>query len=365
MELYIGVFGGHQKSTAVAIRDSAICCCVTGKGLNLHSIQHLKVTNRLGVLLTSLAEKLGLSHTALREQTTRLVLALPGAATKFEKEIAETCLLLNGWNNRSQYSIADDTWAGLIAGSLDRRGICVFAGTGAAVFVGLGDFPEDNTRKIDGWGHILGDFGSGFQLALEMFRLIGRLLDKGQSSPLFDDLLRAERSICGVEDLQRWFDQLYVVHRDDWRIRFAELAAVVTAAADRQEDADSDAVRLVNKAAEGIAESIGIAIERFAPVSLELPIVLQGGMFEYSCLYRHRVAEILRRKYPNEIVMASFRPVVGAGLMACAEDFILPPSELRQRVTESIGALSAGEQETLLYPSSSKSLTIGAHDPHV
>jgi N-acetylglucosamine kinase-like BadF-type ATPase len=354
MALHIGIFGGHQKSTAIAISDAKVLCCVTGKGLNLHSVQHLKVTNRLGLLLHSLAERLNLRPSGLREKTAKLVLALPGAMTKLEREVAESCLILNEWNDKSQYHIADDTWAGLIGGNLERRGICAFAGTGAAVFVGLGDFPGDKSYKIDGWGHILGDFGSGFQLALETFRFIGRALDQGHVPALFKDITSEEPRICGVDDVQRWFDQLYVIHRDDWRVKFASLASVATKAANRSVDPDKDAIRLVSKSAQDMADSIKIAIERFKPESMSLPIVFQGGMFEYSRLYREMVADALRQDYPNEVRMALFRPVVGAGLMACAEDFVLPSPSVCHQITESIQSLAPRERDHLVYPGSSR-----------
>src|SRR5256714_5355078 len=149
MELKLGVSGGHQRSSAIAINRGKVIACATGEGLNLHTIQHLKVADRLGKLLDVLADNLDLTSMDLRYQTSKFVLALPGAASGFDQQIAETCLILNGWKDKRKYRIVDDTWAGLIAGLLDRRGICAFAGTGASVFVGLGDFLESKTGKMD------------------------------------------------------------------------------------------------------------------------------------------------------------------------------------------------------------------------
>jgi N-acetylglucosamine kinase-like BadF-type ATPase len=162
MNLFIGISGGHQASTTIAIRDGTVVGCATGEGLNLHTVQPLKLASRLGALLENLADRVGIKPMALRDETAKLVLALPGAEISYGQELAGTCLLLIEWRDRSKFFIADDTWAGLIGG-LQRRGICAFAGTGAAVYVGQGEFVEDPNRKIDGWGHILGDYGSGYQ----------------------------------------------------------------------------------------------------------------------------------------------------------------------------------------------------------
>ena len=353
MKLYIGISGGHQKSTAVAVDGDSVIGCVTGEGLNVHATNNFKVANRLGALLETLAGRVKLKTTQLREQAVKLVLALPGAETGYGQHLAETCLVLNDWKDRAKFRVADDTWAGLVGGGLDRRGICAVAGTGAAVYVGLGEFPDSKSYKIDGWGHILGDYGSGFQLALNMFRLIGRALDRGGAPPLFDELLAEEPRIGDVDNVQHWFDQLYIAHTDDWRIRFARLASVVTQAAGRAENPDPDALRLTEKAAEDMAQTISIAIERFEPLSGELPIILQGGMFEHSDLYRRAVTRLVRQRHANAVRMAAFRPAVGAALMACAEDSILPDPETRRRLIESIGALPQTERDFLTYPASS------------
>jgi N-acetylglucosamine kinase-like BadF-type ATPase len=353
MRLNIGISGGHQTSTAVAVRDGAIVACATGEGLNLHTIQHLKVAGRLGALLDLLGDSVGLKTAALREQTDQLVFAVPGAETTTGQQLAETCLLLNDWRDRSRFYVADDTWAGLIGGLLRGRGICAIAGTGAAVYVGLGEFSYDHKHhKIDGWGHVLGDYGSGFQLALKMFRSFGRVFDCGQEPSLFRELLKVEPRIKGPENVQHWFDQLYIVHPEDWRVRFARLAAVATHAADRREEPDEAARALVGESAAAMAQSISLAIKRFQPESRELPIVYQGGMFAHSLFYRQTVTRSIRREFGSnvDIKMAAYRPVVGAALMACADDHMLPSENVQQSIAGSIAALPPADHEVLAYP---------------
>jgi N-acetylglucosamine kinase-like BadF-type ATPase len=352
MELKLGISGGHQRSTAVAISGGRVIACATGEGLNLHTVQHLKVADRLGQLLDALAENMDLTTTEVRHRTGKLILALPGAATGFDQQIAETCLILNGWKDRTKYKVVDDTWAGLIGGRLDRRGICAFAGTGASVFVGLGDFPQGKTCKIDGWGPILGDFGSGFQLAMDMFRFIGRAFDRGYVPPLFSEVMQIAPKIGSIDNVQHWFDQLYIVHPDDWRIRFAQLATAVTRAANRDDEPDLDAVKLVNQSAEQMSETIRIAIQRFSPASEQLPIVFQGGMFEHSRLYREIVTTRIKEYFPNSVKMSLFRTVVGAGIMACADNDVIPPSMECENIVRSIDFLHPREKAILKYTDS-------------
>jgi N-acetylglucosamine kinase-like BadF-type ATPase len=351
MNLYIGISGGHQTSTAVAIRDDAVAGWATGEGINLHTVQQVKLASRLGALLENLAERVGVSAAQLRDVTTKLVLAVPGAEVSYGQQLAEMCLFTNGWRDRSKFFIADDTWAGLIGGGLSRHGICAFAGTGAAVYVGMGRFAAGKHHKIDGWGHVLGDYGSGYQLALKMFRFLGRALDRGEQPPLFNDILAEDPRISDLDNVQHWFDQLYVLHPEDWRIRFARMGKVATLAANRAENPDADARRLVVESAEEMAESVDLAISRFLPESRELPVILQGGMFEFNHLFRLTVRRILKRRHSNEVRMAVFRPVVGAGLMACAEDSMLPDERVQRNITDSIMKLQPHERNVLAFPS--------------
>jgi N-acetylglucosamine kinase-like BadF-type ATPase len=351
VSLYVGISGGHQTSTATAVRDGVVLGSAKGDGLNLHTVPHLKLASRTGALLENLADRISITPIELKAQTSKLVLAVPGAEIPYGQRLAEACLFLNDWTDRSQFFIVDDTWAGLIGGALRRRGICAFAGTGAAVYVGLGEFAANKRQKIDGWGHILGDYGSGYQLALKMFRFLGRTLDRDNLSPLFAEILSEDPRISDPDNIQHWFSQLYTLHTDDWVVRFARMAAVVTRAANRSEHPDDDACRFVIESAEEMVESVTLAVDRFMPESRELPIVFQGGMFEHNDLFRRTVAERLKQNHSSPVGMSSFRPVIGAALMACASDSMLPDNPLRSNILSSIQALPAHERALLAFPS--------------
>ena len=60
---------------------------------------------------------------------------MPGAATADEQDLVKYCLSRAGWKKPDKYVVVDDTWAGLVAGTLSYSGTCVFAGTGASIYV--------------------------------------------------------------------------------------------------------------------------------------------------------------------------------------------------------------------------------------
>ncbi|GAB3073627.1 N-acetylglucosamine kinase [Pedococcus soli] len=144
--------------------------------------------------------------------------------------------------------VVSDAVANLV-GALDglRPGAVVAAGTGAVAF-GT-DFAE-TWRRVDGWGHVLGDVGSGAWLGLEGLRAALRSSDglpSGSSA-----LLEAARPSFG--EPTTWPRQ--VMNAPDAPERLAGFAPAVAAAAI---DGDPVATALCAHAGEGLADALGAA----------------------------------------------------------------------------------------------------------
>ncbi len=285
--------------------------------------------------------------TSFLNDTQRITISLPGVIDdEPRKKLAEI-----RWRNEDCLRVVDDTWAGLIGGALDRTGVCAIAGTGASVFVGLGEFPFPFGKpwKLDGLGPILGDWGSGFRLATRYLEEYGRHYDRFENQkliPLFEDLLAREPGIKTVNGVQRWFDTLRTSRPHDWHIPFSRVAAVVTDAAAREKP-DSFAVDLVRQSARELARTIQIGLTRAERALAKrkerslrvesLKVVCIGGQFWYSTVYFDEVKKAVRETFPkNEVILAKFTPVVGAALMAFAEDRVLPPRDDLVKIGKSI-----------------------------
>jgi N-acetylglucosamine kinase-like BadF-type ATPase len=305
--------------------------------------------------LDSLSMEVQVDIKDLPPETMNMALALPGAGAVDDQALAKISLLQPYWASREHYTVLDDTWAGLVAGTFTCRGTCAFAGTGASIYVNDKDKKVrrfyGKPHKIDGWGPIIGDFGSGFQLAVHFFRFINRQYDRGIKPDLFIELVKREPAIRELKHTQRWFDTLFLMNPNEWRTRFAKLAAVVTSAAELS-DPDPDAEMLVQKAANEMIESIKIALERF-PHARNFPVVFQGGMFEHSRLYRRLVTEAIESEVNACAYLALFRPVVGAVLLAMADEeqsvgpFVVEQSVIRE-LHSSILKLPDEEQHLLI-----------------
>jgi N-acetylglucosamine kinase-like BadF-type ATPase len=346
------IFSGHHKSLAVAADSNGIVgfaklpdesggALGSNGSLNLHCFPEEQVVKRLGTLLESLCKSMGVpDHKSFCRQGDSVVLTLPGITTDFDQITALQCLEKTGCAIHGKTFFADDTWAGLVAGLQDSFGICAFAGTGASVFLGLSrDFVRGKAYKLDGWGPMIGDYGSGFRLAMRLFEKLGRCLDsRSNPPPTFEHLFKEERELQQLQDVQNWFDRLQRKDPVGWRVRIAELARVVTKVADAK-NPDPFAVSLVNEAGDDIATTICMGINHFGDDALKAPITCHGGMFRHSRQYFKRVREVVEKTCNITITLSQYNPVVGGLLIACSDDWTVPEPPVTRRLLESINAL--------------------------
>ena len=354
--LYVAISGGHTFSLAIAFteEEGILASVVSEKSLNPHFVE-------FGVLVSNLqwvVDELDASipDRFLYRATKLVVAAIAGGASDFDQAFISSAIRRVFIEKPlAEIKVIDDTWAGLIAGACSLRGTCAFAGTGASVYVGTGRTPKGWLGKVDGWGPFIGDFGSGFQLAIDMFRAFCRLASEGKPEPpLFrrvQEIVRQNKSeyygtLKAFRTTQNWFDVLRSsLTKDRWRVPFSKLAAAATNAAD-ETPGDELAKKLVRKAADEMLTSLRIAFARNRE-ALKLPIVLQGGMFEYSALYRNRVRSSLRRLTQVPIELARFRPILGAALFALQK----PRTKLLNvatRLEHSVRRLDLAQQNVLL-----------------
>lgn len=337
-EIFIAISGGHSSSQTFAFHpDIGPLGAAAHTGINPHLYPYQTLKTQFVDLLDKLAVNVKTSSREIYNRTTKIVLSCAGAASVADQALLRVCLAeVFGETTNRQYIIVDDTWAGLVAGALTLKGTCAIAGTGASVFVGLGKKPTGWQGKLDGWGSIIGDYGSGFQLAVDMFRKFVRFWNEhDETPPLFRKVCALVKSeplchhlphLIGIENTQKWFDTITLIDfKKEWRIHFARLAAVATRSADSLKP-NPMATELVNVAASELARTIETALKRW-PEAKKSPLVFQGGMFEHSNLYRSLVSERIKGIMQGPVALARFRPILGASLLALQESGMIMGTE--------------------------------------
>lgn len=176
----------------------------------------------------------------------------------------------------------------------DRYGTVVAAGTGV---VTLGVGPRHSAR-VDGWGHIMGDAGSGYWIGRQALDAVMRAFDgRGPATALtavvqerWPDLASAYSALQASED----------------RVRTVASFAAPTAAL--AESGDDEAVRICGLAAGELALAAVTSL-RVTDAPADAAVGAVGGVFG-STLVREAFEQAVRASRPA----ARFLPPQGSGL---------------------------------------------------
>ncbi len=208
--------------------------------------------------------------------------------------------------------VENDALAALVAGVGALHGIVVIAGTGSIVY-GVRD---GRHARAGGWGHWL-DVGSGFVLGMDGLRAVLAAADgMGLPTQLTAPLLHA-LGLREPGDILTWlYDQANPV------TPVARLAPLVLDAAAQ---GDPEAVRIVLRGAEGLADAVHAVAQRLGfPADQPLPIVVAGGLLHHHELYRQLVQQAIHTRLPKARIRRATRDYA-QGAAWLAWDFIGHP----------------------------------------
>lgn len=184
----------------------------------------------------------------------------------------------------------DTAWAaaGRLLPNLQVR-VVVISGTGSCC---MGRAVEGRTARVGGWGHWLGDRGSGYGLAQLTLRELIKVLDRDQSWGVLGAGVLRFLQMTQVEDLVAWVQG---ASKD----KIASVASEVFRAAAA---GDGLARRCVEQTAEELVADALACGARLSKRGGPLEFVLAGGMFRHQTSFTEAVTDRLRRGWPRAVV---------------------------------------------------------------
>lgn len=164
--------------------------------------------------------------------------------------------------------------------------VLVLSGTGSCCF---GRSAQGRTVRVGGWGHILGDKGSGYDIGLSALQAVVHAYDcQGQWSRLGQRLLRA-LALNEPEDLVPWVQQ--AAKKD-----VATLAVEVFEA---WAEGDSLAQQVLRAAAERLARDGATCARRLTRAGAPVQFVLAGSVLVKQPRFAAWVGRLLRQHWPG------------------------------------------------------------------
>ena len=319
-ERILGVEGGGTK-TAWVLVDAVAGGVEPGSQWTIIEQGKLPPSN---FRLTA-AERLRAILMELPKEIDRAGVFLAGCGTEEDRRsLRQICLEV--WPN-AEIMTGSDRESGLAA-ALDRGdGIVVNAGSGSSVTGRRGDHIE----KAGGWGHIIGDAGGGYSLAIQALRLTLREHDLHRGSIEFTGKILHALSLNNLDELVRW------VRRAN-KMEIAMLAPVVFEAATT---GDSRMMEIIEEGARVLCEYTEAVAERLHLLAPK--VVLMGGLFYRDSIYTHAFRRRLKKNLPDARVTTCERaPELGAAWLAAeAQDHVgFQPSPSQTQIESLAAALT-------------------------
>lgn len=292
---YIGADGGGTRTTAVLISETGkILKVCRGKGLNYNAIGMEKAQAHLKTLIDELTRglpdeseiKIGVGMSALDDLPTERQLS-DFAGNVFQKE---------------NLFLHSDAYMALMAATLGESGVLVICGTGSmAVYA-------DETLKqtpAGGWGYLLGDYGSSYQLAIDGIKAAIRAFEETGEKTTLKDAMMTRFSLSAP---RRLIDYVY-------------------APSTLPSDIAQFAIDVLNEAHSGDQTAMAIVTEHFDILSRivdsltkhALPDViwLFGGVFEHNKWVIGLFEKMLSRfKIGVRASLIPYPPAIGSAVYA-------------------------------------------------
>ncbi len=291
----MGVDGGATKTLAAVLdlREQAIHVGHGGSS-NPDSVGAPSATDALLSATDEAIDRAGIA----REDLDAAVLAIAGTdtdavAAHVRKRAPE------GW------IVVNDVVGAWSAATGASPGVAAISGTGSNVF-GVG--PHARAWRAGGWGHVLGDEGSGYWLALRSIR--AALADRERSGPA-TALGEAAVAFFGTGSIEALAQLVY-----SRPLSKGEIAAFAVETARVAHAGDEVACGLYERAASELGAQI-TAVIRESGLEGEFPVGLIGSAFKAGAIFVEPLASVIHERAPEaRVSVVEMAPVGGCLLLA-------------------------------------------------
>ena len=298
MDFIIGIDGGGTKTVGI-VADSG--GKILGRATLGASNYHVIGETQTKAVLADLSARLLAQVNAERERCVAVCIGMAGLGRPEDQQvIAELCDEIGLPKRRI---LTHDARIALVGGAERLEGIIIIAGTGSIVYGVKADGTE---ARAGGWGHLLGDEGSGYDIGLRGLRAVVRAADKRDAPTQLTSLILDALKLRAPNDLIRW---VHAAGKD----RIAAVAEQVFAAATV---GDGVATEIVAGAVHELVLAANVVIDRLT-FNQPFHLVLSGGLFTHQPTFVEMLRPRLEELASKAIVgLPKHEPAYGAVLLA-------------------------------------------------
>src|SRR5688572_9993787 len=222
-------------------------------------------------------------------QPTGLAIGMAGARTgkDFSRIRQAAC---RAWPNVPCY-VTNDLETALAAAPASNAAarVLILSGTGSCCF---GVSASEKKVKVGGWGHLLGDKGSGYEIGLRGLKAVVYYYDRDGIWPALGQRLLRKLALNEPNQLIEWVMKAS-------KPNIAALAIEVFAA---WHDKDKIASAILEAAAQSLAKDGFACAKRLAKKSSRVQFLLAGSVLLQQPRFAKKVSTLLRKLWPNSLI---------------------------------------------------------------
>ncbi|NNJ09863.1 hypothetical protein EKD04_005945 [Chloroflexales bacterium ZM16-3] len=214
--------------------------------------------------------------------------------------------LCDGFEEHTHIQVHGDTVVALVSGAGLRYGMVVISGTGSIVY---GETSDGLTAFAGGWGHLLANEGSGYQIGTHALKAIVRASDGRDVFTLLEPIILEYWNCTSTKQLF-----LYMLSGDPTIADIADLSKMVDKAAKLDDHVAKD---ILKRAGRELAIGVKAVATRLGFLNQEFPLVLTGGVLLNIELVGAELISRIRCELPMaQIIEPLVEPVQGAVILA-------------------------------------------------
>lgn len=313
MSYVLGIDGGGSKTVCVLMDDFRQ---VLGRGessaSNYQTIGIEATLQSLQLAIQNAVEAAIITNTV---NIKAICLGLAGVGRAADIEVAK-CLVGELQNHKflpitwvlqpSNIVICNDALIALVGGIGQPVGIVVAVGTGSIFF---GRNHQGHTKRVGGWGYILGDEGSAYKIAVAGMNAALKSYDGREMSTSLVKSLKQHLELKSIEDL------IELIYQQGWGVKkIAALAPIVDLAA---ASGDIVANKIIDDAVKELVKATSTVIEAIFTADSVLEVVTTGSVWHARCKIHEKFAVSLGKKFPEvKVILPRYEPAYGAALLA-------------------------------------------------
>jgi N-acetylglucosamine kinase-like BadF-type ATPase len=301
-KFYVGVDGGGTKTECVVADDSGRLLGMSVSGPSgYHNIG-------VSVALSNLKAGVDAALAEARLKSTRVSTAFLGLSCIDSRRDAERLYGRVGWIAR-KVLLEDDSSAALAGAFSGGPGIVALSGTGSVV---RGMSERGQKVRVGGWGYLIGDDGSAFDIGRQALARTAAATDAARKGK---PLCRAVLKDFGVNEPDELIGAVNTQH--DPVSRIASLATLVSRVAS---NGDPVSLEILEDAGTKLAHLVLIAAKRLDVLGKPCRVSRIGSVFESKFVSSSFERELRAKWSSLEITLPDLRPSVGAVLLAMQAD---------------------------------------------